>query len=290
MVYHVRITRNSRRTSDIVELDFTKKKLLAEIVEPYNHSRNFYCDGELIDPSDVERIKITTTKEKSNTLLPLVRAERAASSVITLISDEWYIADKGEDVTRKFINYTASSVLTQNNTKNINTPTYKSGVDMNDDKAIEVALSILLAVALAQALNYFTVTVSDTLTWLMFSVFMITAILIIIYIILAKKLENRVREISRAISVGTFALFPFMIQRLTVKFYDNFQNAITNNWTTSCFLGYSCVLSITILVWGIFERNVDKDRGKTLLIFGGVALAFSLIALLVISRGVHLGD
>jgi predicted nucleotide-binding protein len=59
--------------------------------------------GITIPTNDLEQIKITRTEKDSSRILPIIRAERAQSNVIVAISDEWYVADRGEDVTDKLI-------------------------------------------------------------------------------------------------------------------------------------------------------------------------------------------
>jgi len=81
---------------------------MKRIVEPYKKGKTLMCNGEPIDASDVEKIKINETDEPSSVLLPRIKAEREAkiaeSKVVVLgISNEWYVTEKGIDVTREFI-------------------------------------------------------------------------------------------------------------------------------------------------------------------------------------------
>ena len=103
MPYHVRITRKSNRSHDEVKLDLTKEQLMERFVNPYYQGRAFIVGGMTIPSDDVERIRITLTDQTSNELIPLVRMERAASNVVVDISDEWYVAERGADVTDQFI-------------------------------------------------------------------------------------------------------------------------------------------------------------------------------------------
>lgn len=104
MPYHVRITKKSNKSHDELELDLTRKELLKSIVTPFNEGRRFTCGGAIIEPDDIERIRVTYTEEKSEDLIPEIQEERRSWSWATpTISDEWYVADGGKDVTRRFI-------------------------------------------------------------------------------------------------------------------------------------------------------------------------------------------
>ena len=103
MPYHVRITPRSDRSHDEVRLDLTKEQLEERFLAPYREGRPIVIRGRTIPSNDIERICITQTDESSEQLLPLIRAERRASSVITMISEEWDVADHGTDVTDMFI-------------------------------------------------------------------------------------------------------------------------------------------------------------------------------------------
>lgn len=103
MPYHVRITPRSNRSHDEVRLDLTREQLEERFLVPYREGRPVVIGGRTIPPTDIERIRITQTEEGSEQLLPIVREERRSSSVITLISDEWYVADRGTDVTDELI-------------------------------------------------------------------------------------------------------------------------------------------------------------------------------------------
>ncbi|MDD4439639.1 MAG: nucleotide-binding protein [Tissierellia bacterium] len=104
MYYHVRITTFSNRSHDEVKLDLSDEKLKEQFLAPYENNDIISINGKKIDRDDIERIRINRTKQKSLELLPIVRRERAASSINTPgISDEWYIANKGEEVTDDLI-------------------------------------------------------------------------------------------------------------------------------------------------------------------------------------------
>lgn len=70
-------------------------------------------NGRTLGWEEIFRIRINETEEESAQLLPSIRAERAASSVATLIPDEWYVTKQGRDVTDKFITGPPGGEVTQ---------------------------------------------------------------------------------------------------------------------------------------------------------------------------------
>ena len=103
MPYHVRITSKSDPSYDEVKLDLTEQELKERFLTPYREGRSIVIGGKTIPPDDIVRVRISHTDKTSEQLLPAVRAERAASSVIAPISDEWYVAKRGRDVTDELI-------------------------------------------------------------------------------------------------------------------------------------------------------------------------------------------
>ena len=106
--YHVRITRKGeRRSNDLLELDLDKSSLLENIVTQYHQRQPFYCDGTVVDPFDVEKIRINCIDRPSSALLPIIRREREEEvrlkGINVIISDEWFVTEKGEEVTRQFL-------------------------------------------------------------------------------------------------------------------------------------------------------------------------------------------
>lgn len=68
------------------------------------------CGGEPIPNSDLEAIQINVTDKSSKDLLPMIHERelrrRANSEWVVLgISDEWYVTEEGEDVTKKYIRF-----------------------------------------------------------------------------------------------------------------------------------------------------------------------------------------
>jgi predicted nucleotide-binding protein len=103
MPYHVRVTPKSDRSHDEIRLDLSEESLHERILRPYSEGRSIVIGGRTIPPDDIERVKISYTEESSAELLPIVQAERRASPVVVAIGDDWYIAERGQDVTDNFI-------------------------------------------------------------------------------------------------------------------------------------------------------------------------------------------
>jgi predicted nucleotide-binding protein len=111
MPYHVRVSTHSQRSHDEVRLDLTESELEERFLRPYREGRPLVIGGRSIPIADLDRIRVNFTEQSSSELLPLVRADRRASSVITMIPDEWYIADRGQEVTDRFISGPPGSSL-----------------------------------------------------------------------------------------------------------------------------------------------------------------------------------
>lgn len=103
MFYHVRITQKSNNAFDEVKLDLSKERLFSQFIELYDKGNPIIINGKTILPQDIERITITETDKNSSQIFPEVRFEREQSNVISFISDEWHVADKGKDITDELI-------------------------------------------------------------------------------------------------------------------------------------------------------------------------------------------
>lgn len=114
MPYHVRITQSSNNMTE-VRLDVTEEQLKNRFICPYEEGRPIVIGGKTISPDDIDRIRINFTEEDSDTLLPIIRNERKNSNVRAMISDEWYVADRGEDLTDDYITGPPGSGLSERN-------------------------------------------------------------------------------------------------------------------------------------------------------------------------------
>ncbi len=102
MFYHVVIETKTGSGNDI-KLDLTKKQLRERILSQYENGDPIILRGKTIELSNIDQIIITRTRENSSKILPIVKAKRAKKGIGTMISDEWYVAKTGEDVTDKII-------------------------------------------------------------------------------------------------------------------------------------------------------------------------------------------
>jgi predicted nucleotide-binding protein len=104
MPFHVRVTPKGKgATTDEVRLDLTREQLEDRFLKPYREGRPIVIGGRTISASELERIRISHSEESSEVLLPVVREKQRRSNAITFISDDWYVANEGKDVTDEYI-------------------------------------------------------------------------------------------------------------------------------------------------------------------------------------------
>ena len=101
--YHVRIKPKSNRSHDEVKLDLSEKELHDRILAPYKRGIPIVIGGVTIPPNDIERIRINQTEQMSGELIPIIKEQRKSRRVVTMISDEWYVAESGKDITDEYI-------------------------------------------------------------------------------------------------------------------------------------------------------------------------------------------
>jgi len=84
-----------------------KEQLLDNYVIPYRKGEPLFIGGRNIESHNIEQVKITWAVEPSSAILPVVREDRARErkgrALVTTISDEWHVANRGRDVTHEFI-------------------------------------------------------------------------------------------------------------------------------------------------------------------------------------------
>lgn len=129
MPYQVRVSTKSSPSHDEVRLDLTAEELEERFLRPYREGRPIVIGGRTVAMSDLARLRINLTEETAGQLLPKVQAERRASSVVTFIQDEWYIANEGRDVTDDFITGPPGSALPSKPTASIRDPAPVAGPD-----------------------------------------------------------------------------------------------------------------------------------------------------------------
>jgi predicted nucleotide-binding protein len=105
MPYHVRITHRdaSRQSRDTLGLDKDEAWIEQHVVRPRREGRETFIEGRVVQWDDVDELHVTYTDRPSAELIPLIAQRRRSESVVTTISDDWYVAYEGEEVTERFI-------------------------------------------------------------------------------------------------------------------------------------------------------------------------------------------
>jgi hypothetical protein len=102
--YHVRLSTKSIRSHDEVRLDLSADELELRFLAPYREGRAIVINGKAIPMDDLAALRISRTDQSSEQLRPVIKAERRASNVFAIgISDNWYIAAKGDNMTDQLI-------------------------------------------------------------------------------------------------------------------------------------------------------------------------------------------
>ena len=100
--YHVRLSSKSS-PRDEVRLDLTLDELTLRFLEPYREGGPIAVGGRTIPMAELTKVRISRTEEPSAELRPMVQAERRRQPIASPLSDDWLIAQSGEDVTDRFI-------------------------------------------------------------------------------------------------------------------------------------------------------------------------------------------
>jgi predicted nucleotide-binding protein len=140
--YHVAITKkgNIRCFAFNMSLDEINKG----IITPFVNQKRFMCKTSVINPSDIENLRIVETTDSASQILKKTRAKRIFFKVFsegprTRYIDEWEIIGSGKDVTEELIKKTELSedISKKITTKDISKPTIKESVFIvhgRDDK------------------------------------------------------------------------------------------------------------------------------------------------------------
>ncbi len=105
MNYHVRISLKSQKSSDETKNDFNEEQLQFRIVKPYEQGEPIIMNGKTIQPADIDRIRISKSKETSEQLIEKIRVENRNSSFISIggPSYDWQAAARATDITDEII-------------------------------------------------------------------------------------------------------------------------------------------------------------------------------------------
>ena len=101
--YHVRITRHSDLSNDVVRIDYSLDELQQRVLIPYRKGQPITIKGESVPTNDIKRITINLTENDSNSVRQEVEEDERRSSISFAIPFEWKIAGWGQDVTDEFI-------------------------------------------------------------------------------------------------------------------------------------------------------------------------------------------
>jgi len=102
--YHVRITERGQR-HDEVKNDLDEATLEHQFLDPYRNGRPITINGRVIQPENLDRIRINFSEVPSAQIIGQLQIEDRMSNVdiIDRPSDEWRAADRATDVTDQFI-------------------------------------------------------------------------------------------------------------------------------------------------------------------------------------------
>ena len=103
-LYHVRVS-VAGQNHDEVKLDLSRDQLNEQFLEPYGLGLPFTVNGRVVQTSDLERLRVSTSVGPARTFLPKIKAREAASGVFVLggPSNAWKMANYAEDVTDDLI-------------------------------------------------------------------------------------------------------------------------------------------------------------------------------------------
>jgi len=92
--FHVIIALKSRPEADVLATDLSEKEMIDNIVKPYLAGSKFACGTELVDPKDIDNIRITATDVPSHELLKM-----PAGSPEEIYLEAWKALSNANDVT-----------------------------------------------------------------------------------------------------------------------------------------------------------------------------------------------
>ena len=105
MFYHIRITQKSNENHDETKVDLSKDQLIERFLIPYEKGLPIIINGKTIPSNDIERVKISKSKEPTDKIIPQIEYEDRNSNVIFVggPSYKWRAASRAEDITDELI-------------------------------------------------------------------------------------------------------------------------------------------------------------------------------------------
>ena len=103
-LFHVRVS-VAGQTHDEVKLDLSRDQLSEQFLEPYGLGQPLTVNGRVVETSDLERLRITTSVESAQSFLPAIKEWERGSGVVVIGGPtyEWKMADHAKDVTDELI-------------------------------------------------------------------------------------------------------------------------------------------------------------------------------------------
>jgi len=102
MYYHVRISVKGY-PDEVIRLDLSESELDEKILTPLNRDGSIIIQGISVTPNNIEDIKISRTKDKSDTIMSSYEFEMHKGALVGTFSDRWLVVEQGEDVTKEFL-------------------------------------------------------------------------------------------------------------------------------------------------------------------------------------------
>lgn len=106
MNYHVIFTLKTEKSSYETKTDLTEEQLNMRIIEPYEQGQPIILNGKTIQPTDIDRIRISKSQESSEQIISQIKTDERRSNIHSVIgghSYSWKAANKAQDVTDEFI-------------------------------------------------------------------------------------------------------------------------------------------------------------------------------------------
>ena len=110
--YHVAVAQKRGKVRWAFAFDMSRQEIEKEVVLPFSHQQTFLCNKTVIQPSDIEHIRINETEESSSQILARTKRKRIFKKIVDSLLgehgeeihvDAWYIIRAGKDVTRELI-------------------------------------------------------------------------------------------------------------------------------------------------------------------------------------------
>lgn len=150
MNYHVRISLKSQQSSDETKTDFSEEQLQVRIIEPYEQGEPIILNGKTIQPADIDRIRISKSRDSSEQIIQQIRDADRNSNVISIggPSYSWRAASRASDVTDELIlgpvGYKKSKSSTKKTESNIKKSSNKVFVVHGHDSELKNDIVIFL--------------------------------------------------------------------------------------------------------------------------------------------------